>query len=151
VDIPTHVKGYHADQTRTYLLGDGNKQITAMYDHLKEISDYLIETIKPGTKSSEIYENAIKKSKDLNAEEAFLSFGNGQKSQMIGHGVGLEINEPPILSPNDDSVIRENFVLALDLHMMDPDVGAMKLEDMFLVSGKGNEVLNITPRDLHRI
>ena len=149
VDIPTHIKGYHADQTRTYLLGDGNRQIHAMYDRLKEISDYLLETIKPGMKASDVYKKAIKKSEDLKVADSFLSFGNGQKCKMIGHGVGLEINEPPILSEYDHSTIRDNFVLALDLHMMDLNVGAMKLEDMVLVSRNGNEILNISPRDLH--
>jgi hypothetical protein len=49
---------------------------------------------------------------------------------MIGHGVGLEVNEPPILLSYDLSEIPGNCVLALDMHMMDGKAGVVKLEDM---------------------
>jgi Xaa-Pro aminopeptidase len=49
---------------------------------------------------------------------------------MIGHGVGLEVNEPSILSSYDLSEIPGNCVLALDMHMMDGKAGVVKLEDM---------------------
>ena len=84
-------------------------------------------------------------------EKAFLSFGKGGKSKMIGHGIGLEINEPPILSEYDHSIINDQCTLGLDLHMMDPEVGAMKLEDTILVSSKGNEILTKSPRDLIKV
>lgn len=151
VDIPTLVDGYHADQTRSYVLGKANQKIKTMYNRLKEISDYLIETIKPGLKCGEIYKMAIEKSKELKVPDAFLNFGRGRKSRMIGHGIGLELNEPPILSPYDDSKISEDHVVALDMHMMDENVGVVKLEDMVLITNSGNEILTKSPRDLFEL
>ncbi|MGD9031869.1 MAG: Xaa-Pro peptidase family protein [Desulfobacteraceae bacterium] len=151
VDIPTLVDGYHADQTRSYVLGKANQKIKTMYNRLKEISDYLIETIKPGLKCSEIYQMAIEKSKELKVSDAFLNFGKGRKSRMIGHGIGLELNEPPILSPYDDSIMSEGHVVALDMHMMDENVGVVKLEDMVLITNSGNEILTKSPRDLFEL
>ena len=151
MDIPTLVDGYHADQTRTYVLGKANQKIKTMYNRLKEISDYLIETIKPGLKCGEIYQMAIEKSKELKVPDAFLNFGRGRKSRMIGHGIGLELNEPPILSPYDDSRMSEEHVVALDMHMMDENVGVVKLEDMVLISNRGNEILTKSPRDLFEL
>ncbi|GFP40163.1 M24 family metallopeptidase [Candidatus Hakubella thermalkaliphila] len=58
---------------------------------------------------------AIKKAKELHAEKPFLNFGGGRKSKMIGHGVGLEVNEPPTLSNYYDSQISDGFVFALDM------------------------------------
>jgi len=52
---------------------------------------------------------------------------------MIGHGVGLELNEPPILLSYDLSEIPENCVLALDMHMMDETFGVVKLGDRILI------------------
>jgi Xaa-Pro aminopeptidase len=77
-----------------------------------------------------------------------MSFGEGRRSQLIGHGIGVELNEPPLLSPHDSSTISEGNIIALDMHMLDEKIGAVKLEDMILVTPGGNEVLNLTPREL---
>lgn len=151
VDIPTLVEGYHADQTRTYVLGKANQKIKTMYNRLKEISDYLIEKIKPGLKCGEIYQMAIEKSKALKVPDVFLNFGRGRRSLMIGHGIGLELNEPPILTLYDDSKISENLVVALDMHMMDENVGVVKLEDMVLITNSRNQILTKSPRDLFEL
>ena len=151
VDIPTLVDGYHADQTRSYILGKADKKTEALYGHLKEIADYLVQAIKPGLKCREIYQMAIKKSKELKVADAFLNFGKGKKSHMIGHGIGLELNEPPILSLYDDSEVSDGEVVALDMHMMDENVGVVKLEDMILIKDDGNELLTKSPRDLFEL
>ena len=151
VDIPTLVGGYHADQTRSYILGKANEEIKTLYSHLKEIADYLIQAIKPGLKCSEIYKMAIEKSNEIKVSDAFLNFGRGRKSRMIGHGIGLELNEPPILSAYDNSEVSDGFVVALDMHMMDDNVGVVKLEDMILVTNAGNEILTKSPRDFFEL
>jgi len=151
VDIPTLVDGYHADQTRTYIVGKANEKIATMYHKLKEIADYLIQAIKPGLKCSEIYQIAIEKSKELKVTYAFLNFGRGRKSRMIGHGIGLELNEPPVLSAYDNSDLLDGFIVALDMHMMDENVGVVKLEDMILITNSGNEILTKSPRHLFEL
>jgi Xaa-Pro aminopeptidase len=98
-------------------------------------------------KCNEIYQKAIEKSKELQIEDAFLSFDSGKKSYMIGHGIGLELNEPPIISKSDDSQVEDGYVIALDMHMMDENVGVVKLEDMVLITKDGNEILTKSPRD----
>jgi Xaa-Pro dipeptidase len=148
VDIPTLVRGYHADQTRTYCLGKAGSNIQSMHADLKAIADYLIDHIKTGMPCSDIYRTALEKAEELHRESCFLNFGKGRKSRMIGHGIGLELNEPPILSEYDHSEIGENCVIALDMHMMDEDQGVVKLEDMILIKEGGSELLTISPRDL---
>ena len=151
VDIPTLVDGYHADQTRSYILGKANEKIQTLYIQLKEIADYLIQNIKPGLRCNEIYKMAIEKAKELKITEAFLNFGKGKTGRMIGHGIGLELNEPPILSEYDDSEVSDGYVIALDMHMMDENVGVVKLEDMILITANGNEILTKSPRDLFEL
>ena len=86
----------------------------------------------------------------IKVESSFLNFVGGRRSKMIGHGVGLELKEPPILSSYDLSEILENCVLALDMHMMDEKAGVVKLEDMILI-GKKNQFLTRSPRKLFEI
>ncbi len=151
VDIPTMVEGYHADLTRTYILGKADDSTKKMHDNLVEITDYLIEKIKPGVKCSEIYRLALEKSKSLETEHSFLSFGKDGICRMIGHGIGLEVNEPPTIADYDHSEISEGHVLGLELHMLDEHIGAMKLEDTILVGRKENELLTKSPRKLFEI
>ena len=63
---------------------------------------------------------------------AFMNFGKGQRGRLIGHGVGLELNEPPIPSVYDHSTVDDGHIIALDMHMMDEKT-VVKLEDMILV------------------
>jgi Xaa-Pro aminopeptidase len=151
VDIPVLVEGYHADQTRTYCVGKAPEEIKSMYYDLKSIADHLINYMKPGMKCSEIYKAAVEKAKDLGRSEHFQGFGRGKKSRLIGHGIGIELNEPPVPSEYDHSEVGDNYVIALDMHMMDEAVGVVKLEDMILVKHGGNEVLTGSPRELFEI
>ena len=151
VDIPTLVDGYHADQTRTYCLGQAAKPAKSMYDDLKAIADHLITQIRPGMKCSDIYRMALEKATAMGREKQFQSFGKGKISRLIGHGIGLELNEPPIPSEYDHSPVKENFVIALDLHMLDEALGVVKLEDMILIGKDGNEIMTISPRELFEI
>ena len=151
VDIPTQVDGYHADQTRTYVLGKASEEIKSMYNALREIEDYLIGNIRPEMKCSEAFRMAEEKSKELDVADAFLSFGNGKKTHMIGHGVGLECSEPPIVSKHEHSRLLDGYVITLEMHMLREDVGVVKLEDMILIKHSRNEVLTRSPRQLVEI
>ena len=151
VDIPTLVEGYHADQTRTYCLGKASPEIKSMFKDLVTIADHLIFHIKPGMKCSEIYRIALEKTKELGRSDHFQNFGKGKKSRLIGHGIGLELNEPPVPSEYDHTEVGENYVIALDIHMMDEAAGVVKLEDMILIKEQGNEILTRSPRRLFEI
>ncbi|MGE5800425.1 MAG: M24 family metallopeptidase, partial [Syntrophaceae bacterium] len=151
VDIPTLVDGYHADQTRTYCIGKAGKAIHELYGALLAVADHLIDAIRPGMTGRDVYRMARQKADDLGRTREFMSFGGGKASRILGHGIGLELNEPPILSEHDTSSIPEGCVVALDMHMMAEGGGVVKLEDMVLVGSKGNEILTRTPRQLFEI
>jgi Xaa-Pro aminopeptidase len=73
------------------------------------------------------------------------------QNKLIGHGIGLELYEPPIPSEYDVSPVEENYVIALDLHMLDEALGVVKLEDMILIGKEGNEILTKSPRVLFEL
>jgi len=149
IDIPCHINGYHSDQTRSFVAGKAKPETRACYDALKQISDFLIrEVIKPGVSCSDIYDAAIGRSEQTDFHEAFLKFGNGKISILAGHGVGMEVNEPPIISANNKQQIAENNILAVELHMMDNKAGVLKLEDTIHVGKYDNEILTVSPREL---
>jgi len=151
VDIPTFVNGYHADQTRTYFLGRCGPRLKDRYERLKEIHESVIEGIRPGMSGDDIFRSAVEEAEKLKVAAQFLSFGNGKRSQMIGHGLGLEINEPPIISAGSSAKILENYVLGIEMHLLDEEVGAMKLEDTVLVGSHVNEILTVSARELGEV
>jgi Xaa-Pro aminopeptidase len=91
---------------------------------------------------------AVDLAKKLKVADAFLNFGKGAHSKLIGHGIGLEVNEPPIISSYDTSEIGENFVMAVEMHMYREGIGVVKLEDTLLVGKDKNRVLTFSSRDL---
>lgn len=151
VDLPTVYRGYHCDQTRTYVVGKAGAGIRSLYYGLKDISDYLIANMSQGRKCKEIFQLAWERAKELKSERCFMSFGERQNTSFIGHGIGLECNELPMLSPNDDSVLEAGCTLALDMHMLHPEQGAVKLEDTILITDTGAEILTVSPRELFEI
>jgi len=77
--------------------------------------------------------------------------GKGKSLNLFGHGIGLELNEPPTLSEYNHSEVLDGYVIALDMHIMDENVGVAKLEDVILITHKGNEILTKSPRQLFEI
>jgi Xaa-Pro dipeptidase len=151
VDIPVIVEGYHADQTRTYCLGKASESAMSMYVDLRTIADHLIASMKMGMRCSDIYRMAVEKASALGREGQFQSFGGGRRSRLIGHGIGLELNEPPIPSEYDQSPVEDGYVIALDMHMLDESAGVVKLEDMILIRKEGNEILTRSDRGLFEV
>ncbi len=151
VDIPTLVDGYHADQTRTYCIGKVDASIRALYDDMKGIADDLIEYLRPGVTGRDICRRAFEMAAKIGREKEFQVLGKGRVARLFGHGIGLELNEPPILAEFDSSAIPEGCVIALEMHMIMEGSRVVKLEDMILVGGVGNEILTQTPRQLFEI
>lgn len=151
VDIPTHVNGYHADQTRSYFLGRCSEKLKDRYIRLREIHESVIEGIRPGMSADDIYRLAVKKAEELKVAEEFLSFGNGKRCRMLGHGLGVEINEAPIISAGNGAKIFEDYVLGIEMHLLDDDASTVKLEDTVLIGKSGNEILTVSSRELSEI
>ena len=66
-----------------------------------------------------------------------------QKAAFIGHGVGIELNEMPVLTPRSKDVLEENMTIAIEPKFVVPGVGAVGVENTYLVTNNGLE--NLTP------
>jgi len=152
VDIPTQYHGYHCDQSRTYVLGKSSEGCKSLYQGMKEIADHVIKVLRPGIRCDYAYEVAISFAAKLNMDPFFMRLGVIRKKVfLIGHGVGLELNEPPILSQNSKETIEEGMIFTLELEMTDGPKEVVKLEDTVLMTSEGIELLTFTPRDLHEV
>jgi len=152
VDIPSHYHGYHSDQSRTYVLGEPSESCKTLYRGLKEIADRIIQIMKPGVSCDYLYDMAIKFGDEIGLGSYFMRLGNHtQQLSFIGHGMGLELNELPMVSKKSKEVIEEGMIIALELNMCRSTEEVVKLEDTLLINSHGAEILTITPRDLHQV
>jgi len=152
VDLPTHYHGYHCDQSRTYVIGKSPEGCKSLYEGLRKIADRMIKVLKPGIRGADAYEKALVFAIELSLEPFFMRLGRDRKRvPFIGHGVGLELNEPPMLGQNSDETIEEGMIFALEMEMTHGPGEVVKLEDTLLMTSKGVELLTLTPRDLHEV
>ncbi|WP_290145134.1 M24 family metallopeptidase, partial [Muribaculum intestinale] len=101
---------------------------------------------RPGTKASDMYEKAIETVKAAGLERHFM--GYTQKAGFIGHGVGIEINELPVIAPRSRDILQEHNVLALEPKFVVPGVGAVGIENTYIVTSGGLERITDSPEDI---
>jgi Xaa-Pro aminopeptidase len=147
VDLGPSFNGYHSDQSRTYIVGKPDSELSDLFCALRDISDHIMLNLRDGVKCNVLYHLALKRAKELNLDEYFLNLGGNNRSRLVGHGMGLELNEPPFLAGEDNTIIRKGCVISIEAHIMHPK-GVVKLEDDVLVRRHGAEIITLSPREL---
>ena len=148
VDIPVCVEGYHADQSRTYAVGHAQQRALDLFQRLRSVADCLIGNLRPGMTCAEAFALAMDEAKASGIGDSFMNFDSGVKAFFVGHGIGLELNEPPLLARNSQAVLKAGMVLAIEMHLMEPEGLALKLEDTVFITPNAVEILTSSPRKL---
>ena len=110
-----------------------------------KIQDAIVKMGKPGVLCSELYEFALKMAEDLGYREHFMGVGTDQAA-FIGHGVGLELDELPVLTSRHQYPLEEGMVFALEPKILLPGIGVAGVENTVLVTAQGLEKLNLPGR-----
>lgn len=148
VDIPTCVEGYHADQARTYAVEQASGEAADMFERLRAVSDRLVSDLRPGVSCGAAFSMAEEHASELGIGDSFMRMHSGGKVHFIGHGIGLEVNEPPFLAKKSSTILLADTVVTIELHLVDQTGVAMKIEDSVLLGADRNEILTMSPRKL---
>ncbi len=140
VDMAATIGGYNADITRTFSLGRLPEKLEGAYREALEILQVLAGAIHPGTPVSDLYIKAEKLADKKNLLPHFMGFGN-EKAGFCGHGLGLELDEPPVITRNSKAVLGPGHVIALEPKFTFPGEGVGGVEDVCLVTENGGEKL----------
>jgi Xaa-Pro aminopeptidase len=141
VDTGCGVEGYHTDKTMTYMFGaplpDEGIKI-----HLQcvDIQNNIAAMLKPGAIPSVVYNDILKELSPVFLEN-FMGFGT-RKVKFLGHGIGLTIDELPVIANGFDEPIREGMVFAIEPKKGIPHIGMVGIENTFIVTPHGGR--NIT-------
>ena len=141
VDVGCGVDGYHTDKTMTYMFGKSLPD-EAIKAHLQcvDIQNRIASMLKPGAIPSVIY-NEILDGLSPGFLENFMGFGT-RKVKFLGHGIGLTIDEMPVIANGFDEPIREGMVFAVEPKKGIPGIGMVGIENTYIVTPTGGR--NIT-------
>ncbi len=137
--------GYFGDMTRTVVKGTPSKEVKRMYKAVLEGQKIGISMIKHGVKSADVHNAVV----DYFSKSGFKTGQIDGKQQgfihSTGHGLGLEIHEPPRVSVGND-ILQAGNVVTVEPGLYYEKLGGVRIEDVVLVTKKGCEVLSKFPK-----
>lgn len=139
VDIGGNFTGYMTDMSRVFSLGSLSDEATKAHQTSLDIQQAIIGMAKPGIPAADLYYKAVEIARAAGLEKYFM--GHKQQSGFIGHGVGIELNESPVIAPKSKDVLAAGMVFALEPKFVIPHVGAVGIENTFVVTESGIEKL----------
>ncbi len=140
IDTVGNFEGYHNDTTRSFMIGKPSSVITEAYNQLLEIYDFLKSLLKPGALCEDIYNQTIEKVKQMGLENHFMGLKN-TRVPFIGHGIGIQVDEFPVIANRFKVALEPGMTLALEPKLFFKDFGGVGIENTFAITDKGCERL----------
>lgn len=146
VDIGGNFNGYMCDMSRVYSIGKLNDEALRAHQVCLEIQNEVAAMAKPGTVCEDLYHKAI----EIVTREGFADkfMGTRQQAGFIGHGIGLQINEAPVLAPRVKQALEPGMVFALEPKIIIPEVGPVGIENSWVVTQEGIRKLTECPEEI---
>lgn len=149
IDCGGAYNGYCTDETRTFVIGDLPQKMKDAYKVSLEILEFFERQAKPGKKVKELYRKALELVESRGLGAHFMGYGEGQV-KFVGHGIGLEINEWPVIGDLDFE-LEEGMVFALEPKFVFPGQGAVGVEVDYVVETRGIRRLGGFPVELIKL
>lgn len=140
IDCGALYRGYASDLTRTFALGEVDARQREVYELVRLAQQEGIRAVRPGRVAREVDAAARRVIEESGLGEYF---GHG-----LGHGVGREVHERPVVGPSSEEVLRPGMVITVEPGIYIPEWGGVRIEDMVLVTENGCEVLTSFTREL---
>ncbi len=147
VDIGFGENGYHSDKTQIYCFGcEPSDEVVRAHRDCIDVQSRLADMLKPGAIPSQIY-NTVLGELDEEFKRNFMGFGN-RRAKFFGHGVGLHVDELPIITNGYNIPLAENMVIALEPRKGIDCVGMVGVEDTYIVTPSGGQCITGGGRDI---
>lgn len=140
IDIGCGVEGYHTDKTMTYVFrGTLTEEAVAAHCKCVDIQNRISMMLKPGAVPSSIY-GTIMNELDAGFLQNFMGFGN-HRVKFLGHGVGLHIDELPVIAEGFNEPLQEGMAFAVEPKKGIKNIGMVGIENTFLVTPEGGRCI----------
>jgi Xaa-Pro aminopeptidase len=131
-----------------FVYGKLDADMVNAFDIANEIQSWVTENLKPGAICEELYRGAVKIAEESGLGDYFMGFPSEQ-ARFIGHGVGLETDELPVLAKGVKDPLREGHAIAVEPKFLFPGKGAIGIENTWLVTSAGAEKLTRLPDEIN--
>ena len=148
VDLGSVLNGYHMDETRMFAIGPMPDKAMKASQATMEICSSVQEKVRPGITVGELYQHSVSMAESLGYAEQYLG-PPGYKVNFIGHNIGLELIEPPIIARDKKYRLEPGMVFALEPKMVFENEFAAGIESVFLVTETGNRPLSKVPAEIY--
>jgi Xaa-Pro aminopeptidase len=143
VDACGNHNGYISDTTRTFKFGKFSQSTHDQLHALIEIKNYLKKNLKPKVNLSQIFIDSYELAKEMKIIDHFMG-EKEDKVAFLGHGVGLELDELPIIY-SKGGISQQGNVIACEPKLIEKGKKVLGVEDTFVITDKGNTVLSTAP------
>ncbi len=147
IDYVFAYNGYLADHTRIFALKGLPEKLLAGHQAMLDLQEELIHAAKPGVAAGALYETAKQFAASTGYGDIFMG-ADSQRIRFIGHGIGLELDEFPILAENQDMPLEKGMVIALEPKLVFPGLGVVGIENTHVVTDKGLRRLTEFPDEI---
>lgn len=139
VDLCGNFTGYMTDISRTYSVGQLSELAYKAHDCSVAIHHAFVAMARPGVKAADVYNMARTMAEEAGLAAYFM--GHNQQAGFMGHGVGIEINEAPVLAPRSRDILEAGNIIAVEPKFVIPGTGAVGIENTYLITAEGCENL----------
>jgi Xaa-Pro aminopeptidase len=139
--------GYITDMTRVFVFGTLDAELQRAFDVSLEIQGALQQALKPGAICEELFVMASAMAEQAGFGKNFMGMP-GEQAKFVGHGVGLELDEYPVIAQGFKAPLQEGQTIAIEPKFVIPGKGAIGIENTFAVSINGGEKITDIPDDI---
>ena len=139
--------GYVTDETHVFVIGAMDEAFKKPYETARRIIEDAAAYGREGVDSVDLFIRAAEMAKKARLEANFMGYGEGQVA-FIGHGLGLEINELPVITPRHHAILKEGMVFAFEPKFVLPGKGSIGIEVDFIVRKDRLEPVTDVPLDI---
>lgn len=145
-DMSGNYTTYQTDMTRVFSIGKLPDRAYRVHRVALEIQARMERTAKPGVPCAELYRDALAMAGQEGLEDCFM--GTRFQAKFVGHGVGLEINELPVLTTRSKDILQPGMTFAFEPKFVLAGIGAVGIENTFLVTDSGVEKMTLLDENI---
>ena len=140
LDVGCVLDGYWSDIARLYSFGEPSEKLARYHAAMVAGEERALAEARPGMTGKELFETATAAVREAGVPH--------YRRHHVGHGIGVEIYDPVLITPDNDDRLEEGTVVNFETPYYEFGLGAVQIEDPFVVTASGNELLTTLPRDL---
>jgi Xaa-Pro aminopeptidase len=147
IDFTCVINGYITDMTRIFVIGSLDPELRRAFDLALEIQAFLQRELKPGAVCEDLFFKAVEMAGQGGFGDSFMGMP-GEQARFVGHGVGLELDEFPVIAQGFKVQLQAGQTIAIEPKFVIPGKGVVGIENTFAVTPEGGQKLTDIPDEI---